>query len=145
MSAQQLGPTRQVIQMRLSRRLPLATRSHRRAGFRRRRTDQPWEARNLAEDLVRSSEMARPAKDVPTSLEEALAKLKRDPANAVHARIDGLDVELRVVPPSSASDEKLGDWMASAGPWQGETEEEILEILREARRAGGTAEPLEMP
>jgi hypothetical protein len=89
--------------------------------------------------------MARPAKDVPTSLEEALAKLKRDPANAVHARIDGLDVELRVVPPSSASDEKLGDWMASAGPWQGETEEEILEILREARRAGGSAEPLEMP
>jgi hypothetical protein len=88
--------------------------------------------------------MARPAKDVPTSLEEALAKLKRDPANAVHARIDGLDVKLRVVP-SSASDEKLGDWMASAGPWQGETEEEILEILREARRAGGSAEPLEMP
>jgi hypothetical protein len=39
--------------------------------------------------------MARPAKDVPTSLDEALAKLKRDPANAVHPRIDGMDVELR--------------------------------------------------
>ena len=82
--------------------------------------------------------MARPAKDIPTSLEEALAKLKRDPANAVHARIDGMDVELRAVPPSPSTDEKLGDWMASAGPWQGETEEEILEILREARRAGGS-------
>jgi len=89
--------------------------------------------------------MARPAKDRPTSLDEALAELKRDPANAVHARIDGMDVELRAVPPSPPSDEKLGDWMASAGPWQGETEEEILEILREARRAGGSAEPPEMP
>ena len=89
--------------------------------------------------------MARPAKDIPTSLEEALAKLKRDPANAVHARIDGMDVELRAVPPSPSTDEKLGDWMASAGPWQGETEEEILEILRDSRRAGGSAEPPEMP
>jgi hypothetical protein len=70
---------------------------------------------------------------IPTIIEEALAELKRDPANAVHARIDGMDVDLRAVPPSPASDEKLGDWMASAGPWQGETEEEILEILREAR------------
>jgi hypothetical protein len=89
--------------------------------------------------------MARPAKDIPTSLEEALAKLKRDPANAVQARIDGMDVELRAVSPSPATDEKLGDWMASAGPWQGETEEEILEILRDSRRAGGSAEPPEMP
>jgi hypothetical protein len=89
--------------------------------------------------------MARPAKHIPTSLEEALAELKRDPANAVHARIDGMDVELRAVPPSPSTDEKLGDWMASAGPWQGETEEEILEILRDARRAGGSAEPPEMP
>jgi hypothetical protein len=89
--------------------------------------------------------MARPAKDIPTTLEEALAKLKRDPANAVQARIDGMDVELRAVPPSSSSDEKLGDWVASVGLWQGETEEEILEILREARRAGGSAEPPEMP
>jgi hypothetical protein len=89
--------------------------------------------------------MARPAKDIPTSLEEALAKLKRDPANAVHARIDGMDVELRAVRASPSTDEKLGDWMASAGPWQGETEEEILEILRDSRRAGGSAEPPEMP
>ena len=51
--------------------------------------------------------MARPAKDIPTSLEEALAKLKRDPANAVHARIDGMDVELRAVPASPSTDEKL--------------------------------------
>ena len=37
-----------------------------------------------------------------------------------------MDVELRAVPPSRPTDEKLGDRMASAGPWQGETEEEIL-------------------
>jgi hypothetical protein len=88
--------------------------------------------------------MARPAKPIPTRLDEALAELKRDPANAVRARIDGMDVELRAVPPSRLADERLGDWMASAGPWQGETEEEILESLREARRAGGTAEPPDM-
>jgi len=35
--------------------------------------------------------------------------------------------------------------MASAGPWQGESEDEILEVLREARRAGGSSEPPEMP
>jgi hypothetical protein len=35
--------------------------------------------------------------------------------------------------------------MAAAGPWQGETEEEILEILRQARRAGGSEEPPAMP
>ncbi len=89
--------------------------------------------------------MAHPEKHVPTSLDEALAALKRDPANAVHARVEGLDVELRVVSRTSAPEIGLGDWMASAGPWQGETEDEILEILRDARRTGGSAEPPEMP
>jgi hypothetical protein len=37
------------------------------------------------------------------------------------------------------------DRMATAGPWQGETEEEILAILREARRSGGSEEPPAMP
>jgi hypothetical protein len=89
--------------------------------------------------------MARPAKDIPTSLEEALAELKRDPTHVVHARVQGMDVELRAITASPITEEKLGDWMASAGPWQGETEEDIQEILREARRTGGSAEPPEMP
>jgi hypothetical protein len=89
--------------------------------------------------------MSRPEKNIPTSLEEALAALKRDPANAVHARVQGMDVELRVVPPAPPAGTGLGDWMAAAGPWQGESEDEILELLRAARRAGGSAEPPEMP
>lgn len=91
--------------------------------------------------------MARPEKQLPTSLDEALAELRRNPANTVHVRIDGLDVELRAVPPSSnrQDERKLGDWMAAAGPWQGETEEEALELLRQARRASGAAPPPEMP
>ena len=97
----------------------------------------PWYAK--------SNRVSRPEKHIPTSLDEALAELKRDPANAVHARVEGMDVELRVVPPSPPAVTGLGDWMADAGPWQGETEDEILEILREARRAGGSAEPPEMP
>ena len=89
--------------------------------------------------------MARPEKHIPTSLDEALAELKRDPANAVHARVEGMEVELKVVSRSPAQEIALGDWMAAAGPWQGESEDEILEILREARRTGGSAEPPEMP
>jgi hypothetical protein len=84
-------------------------------------------------------------KHIPTSLDEALAVLKRDPAKAVRARVEGMDVELRVVSQSSPAEMGLGDWMASAGPWQGESEDEILEVLREARRAGGSAESPEMP
>jgi hypothetical protein len=40
---------------------------------------------------------------------------------------------------------RLGDWMAAAGPWQGESEDEILELLREDRRRGGRAQPPETP
>jgi hypothetical protein len=89
--------------------------------------------------------MSRPEKHIPTTLDEALEELKRDPAHTVHARVEGMDVELRVIPRSPAPEMGLGDWMASAGPWQGETEDEIQQILRESRRAGGSAEPPEMP
>jgi hypothetical protein len=49
----------------------------------------------------------------------------------VHARVDDLDVEIRVV-----ADETVGtaDIFAGVGPWQGETTEELLGVLREARR-----------
>jgi hypothetical protein len=89
--------------------------------------------------------VARPQKHIPASLEDALAELKRDPRQPVHARIDGLEVEIRVVEKSATLGAGLGDRMAAAGPWQGETEEEILAILRDARRAGGAEEPPSMP
>jgi hypothetical protein len=33
--------------------------------------------------------------------------------------------------------------MAALGPWQGESTEEIIRILREGRASGGSAEPPE--
>jgi hypothetical protein len=62
----------------------------------------------------------------------------------VRAHLDELDVELRVV--TARREEPtpgLGDRMAAAGPWEGESTEEIIQILREGRDAGGSAEPPE--
>ena len=89
--------------------------------------------------------VARPEKQIPASLEEAVAELKRDPHRPVHARVDNLDVEIRVLETQARTGVGLGDRMAAAGPWQGETEEEILEILREARRMGSSEDPPPMP
>ena len=75
--------------------------------------------------------MARPEEHIPASPEEAVAELKRDPYRAVHARVGDLDVEIRV-----AADETGAptDIFGGAGPWQGETPEELLRVLREARQ-----------
>ncbi len=86
-----------------------------------------------------------PQKQIPKALEEALAKLRRDPSQPVRAHLDELDVELRVV--TARGEEPapgLGDRMAAAGPWEGESTEEIIRILREGRDAGGNAETPEI-
>lgn len=70
--------------------------------------------------------MALPEQKQPQSLEEAVAELKRDPTHLVHIRVDGLEIELRVVDATS-------DVLNGGGPWKGETTEELLRILREAR------------
>jgi hypothetical protein len=49
-----------------------------------------------------------------------------------------MDVELRVV---SKPEVQLGDFMAEGGGWKGESADEILRILREARVAGTSSEP----
>jgi hypothetical protein len=82
--------------------------------------------------------MARSAEHIAQSLEEALRELKHDPSHPVHAHVDDLDVELRVV---SKPQMPLGDFMAEGGGWKGESAEEILRILRETRAAGGSSEP----
>jgi hypothetical protein len=84
--------------------------------------------------------MATPQTQIPKTLEEALAKLRHDPSRPVRAHLDELDVELRAVPPSRRSGPGLGTRMAALGPWQGESTEEIIRILREGREAGGSAE-----
>ena len=89
--------------------------------------------------------MGTPQTKTPKTLEEALARLKHDPSHPVRAHLDELDVELRAVPPSRRRGTGLGTRMAALGPWQGESPEEIIRILREGREAGGSAEPPEGP
>ncbi len=88
--------------------------------------------------------MSRPEKLIPSSLEEAVAELKRDPSHPVHARVDGFDVELRVVP-SNETHLGVGSRLAAIGPWEGIALDELDRILREGREAGGSAAPPEMP
>jgi hypothetical protein len=89
--------------------------------------------------------MATPQTQIPKALEEALAKLRHDPSHPVRAHLDELDVELRVVTVCREEPAPgLGDRMAAAGPWEGESTEEIIRILREGRDAGGNAETPEI-
>jgi hypothetical protein len=82
--------------------------------------------------------MARSVERIAQTLEEALMALKHDPSQPVHAHVDDMDVELRVV---SKPEMQLGDFMAEGGGCKGESADEILRILREARVAGTSSEP----
>ena len=74
------------------------------------------------------------------TLEEAVAELKRHPGKTVRAHCGDLDVEMRAVSPA-APPRRLGDSLASLGPWEGESTEALMSRLQEARAAGGSAEP----
>jgi hypothetical protein len=88
--------------------------------------------------------MSRPEKLIPPTLEEAVAELKRDPSQPVHARVDGLDVELRILP-STETQSGVGSRLAAIGPWEGVGLDDLMRILREGRESGGSAAPPEMP
>jgi hypothetical protein len=66
-------------------------------------------------------------------LDEALSQLKRDPAYPVRANVEGMTVEVRVVGATRPGD-SAAEPFALVGPWAGETTDEILAILAEARR-----------
>lgn len=87
--------------------------------------------------------MATPQRRRPATLDEAVTALKRDPEHPVRARIGDLDVEIRVVSGEGQVQVGLGDLMAAAGPWEGESTEELIRILREGRDQGGSADPPE--
>jgi hypothetical protein len=87
--------------------------------------------------------VATPEKRRSTTLDEAVAELKRDPNQPVRARVGELDVEIRVVSAGEHAKAGLGDLTAAAGPWEGESTDELIRILREGRDAGGSAEPSE--
>jgi hypothetical protein len=82
--------------------------------------------------------MAQPAAKSPFA--DALAALRRDPMHPVRVHVEDMDVELRAVR-TQAPEIPLGDYLASLGPWEGESTEELLELLREGRRMGGAKEP----
>lgn len=84
--------------------------------------------------------MARPEKQRPSSLDEAVAALKRDPTNPVRAEVENLEVELRVVGKQQPT-RRRGSRMAALGPWEGITTDDLMRILREGRAAGGAGEP----
>jgi len=88
--------------------------------------------------------MSRPEELILPTLEEAVAELKRDPSHPVHARIDGLDVELRVLP-SNETEPGLGTRLAAIGPWEGVGLDDLMRILHDGRESGGSAAPPEMP
>jgi len=56
--------------------------------------------------------VALPQHNPPMTLDEAVAELRRDPLHSVHARVDGLEVELRVVAATSAraAEDALARW-----------------------------------
>lgn len=92
---------------------------------------------------IKETVVATPEKQRPTTLDEAVVQLKLDPKHPVRARVGELDLELRVVSGGAQAQARLGDLMAAAGPWEGESTEELIRILREGRDAGGSAEPPE--
>lgn len=68
-------------------------------------------------------------------IKKAIAALKRDPSQPVTAAIDGLVVEMHVKKRLTAD-----DIFRELGPWEGESQEELIKMLREARDQGGSKE-----
>jgi hypothetical protein len=74
------------------------------------------------------------------NLQAAVEELKKDPSRPVHAYVDSLDLELRALAPKERPAD-LRVFLADLGPWEGESLDELLTRLRDAREAGGSAEP----
>ncbi len=91
---------------------------------------------------VRGNLLSTTDADLNVTIEDALAALKRDPTHPVRVHVDAvdMDVELWAVK-STQPNVPLGDYLASLGPWEGETTDELLALLREGRRTGGSKEP----
>lgn len=88
--------------------------------------------------------VANPATKSDT-IEDALAALKRDPTHPVRVHVQDMDVELHAVVHPKRTGQGIGSRMAALGPWQGESLAEITTLLREGRRAGGSALPPDEP
>jgi hypothetical protein len=70
------------------------------------------------------------------TIEEALEELRRDPTRPVRTRMGDLTIEVRTVPEPGLR-KSAADIFADLGPWEGETTEQLLAMLAEARGRGG--------
>ncbi len=70
------------------------------------------------------------------TLDEAVAQLEQDPEHAVTAEVSGMVIELRCRGRRTAA-----DIFKEVGPWEGESQQELTDLLREGRRNGGSGEP----
>ncbi len=70
------------------------------------------------------------------TIDEAVAQLEQDPEHAVTAEVSGMVIELRCRGRRTAA-----DIFREAGPWEGESQQELADLLRQGRRNGGSEEP----
>ena len=70
------------------------------------------------------------------TLDEVVEQLKKDPGHPVRTKVGDLTIEVRAVAERPA-ERSAADLFAEIGPWAGETTEEVLALLAEARRRGG--------
>ncbi len=70
------------------------------------------------------------------TLDDVVAQLKKDPGRPVRARVGDLTIEVRAIDEQEAA-RSAADAFAELGPWSGESTEEILRLLAEARAGGG--------
>jgi hypothetical protein len=66
-----------------------------------------------------------------SSLDEAVEELRRDPRATVELEVGGLHIAVRALPGRSAA-----DVFHEIGPWEGESTDELLRRLAEARGEG---------
>jgi hypothetical protein len=71
-------------------------------------------------------------------LQAAVDALKRDPRSPVRARVGDMTVELRAVTEPATEGTTAAEIFDELGPWEGESTDELLSILHEARRSGGS-------
>jgi hypothetical protein len=70
------------------------------------------------------------------TLEDVVAQLKKDPGHPVRTRVGDLTIEVRAIDEQGTT-RSAADVFADLGPWSGESTEEILQLLGEARTRGG--------
>jgi hypothetical protein len=85
---------------------------------------------STAVDLLKGTPVAQ------VTIEELVDQLKNNPGHPVRARIGDLTIEVRAVD-EQAPARPAADVFAELGPWAGESTEEILRVLADARRSGG--------